>query len=209
MAVIDHLVLAVADLSSGMDWFEEATGIRPVPGGSHDGKGTHNALVSMGACYLELLAPDPAQPAPDTARPFGIDDAIAGGETPCLVGFAVRPDVGETLDELADRLADAGHDPGPSHEMDRRTPDGGLLRWTLTFPSNRTVPFLVDWGTSPKPNETQPGGVELSDFSVAHPRPFDATARLAAIGLDVTVVTAESGEGLSATISGPDGDVVV
>ena len=37
---VDHLLLGVPDLEAGMKWFEEKTGVRPAPGGSHPGTGT-------------------------------------------------------------------------------------------------------------------------------------------------------------------------
>ncbi len=214
MAVIDHLVYAVEDLATAIDWFEDATGVRPAIGGSHDGRGTHNALVSLGECYLELLAPDPGQPDPPSSglpRPFGLDDVLApGAEGSTLIGFAVRADHGETIDELADRLADAGHDPGPVSEMSRITVNGDRLVWRLTFPTQRTLPFIIDWGDTPRPNTTQPGGVELTDFAIVHPRPFDMLGVVAALGLDITVTATESNDqrpGLRATISGDRGDL--
>ena len=214
MAVIDHLVYAVADLAISIDWFEKATGVRPALGGSHEGMGTQNALVSFGESYLELIAPDPLQPDPPSSglpRPFGLDDVLApGGEGAVLVGFAIRPDDGTTIDELADRMADAGHDPGPVHDMSRLTPDGDRLAWRLTFPTERTLPFIIDWGDSPRPNTTQPGGVELADFAIVHPRPFDVLGVFAALALDVTVTATESNNqraGLRATVTGARGDL--
>jgi catechol 2,3-dioxygenase-like lactoylglutathione lyase family enzyme len=214
MAVIDHLVYAVPDLATAIDWFEEATGVRPALGGSHDGMGTHNALVSLGECYLELIAPDPAQPDPPVSglpRPFGLDDVLAPrGEGSALVGFAIRPDDDETIDDLADRMADAGRDPGQVADMSRLTPGGDRLSWRLTFPTERTLPFIIDWGATPRPNTTQPGGVELADFAIVHPRPFDLLGVVAALGLEVTVAATESNDeraGLRATVTGDHGDL--
>jgi len=200
MAVIDHLVYAVADLTAGIDWFEQQTGIRPAVGGAHVGLGTHNALVSFGECYLEIIAPDPGQPDPDMPRPFGID----GRDGPGLVGFAVRPTDGETIGDLVDRCLDAGYDTGPISDLSRQTPNGDLLAWALTFPSSPTLPFIIDWGDTPLPSTTQPGGVKLEHFAVNHPMPFEVLGPLAALGLDIDVLAAERGA-LSATITGPGG----
>ncbi|MDA3031919.1 MAG: VOC family protein [Actinomycetota bacterium] len=200
MAVIDHLVYAVADLNAGIDWFEQQTGIRPAMGGAHVGLGTHNALVSFGECYLEIIAPDPGQPDPEMPRPFGIDDL----DDPGLVGFAVRPADDETIEDLVDRCFDTGYDPGPINDMSRQAPNGDLLAWVLTFPSSPTLPFIIDWGDTPLPSTTQPGGVELESFAVHHPLPFSVMGPLAALGLDIVVVAA-SRAALTATITGPGG----
>ena len=125
-------------------------------------------------------------------------------DDPGLVGFAVRPADDETIEDLVDRCFDTGYDPGPINDMSRQAPNGDLLAWVLTFPSSPTLPFIIDWGDTPLPSTTQPGGVELESFAVHHPLPFSVMGPLAALGLDIVVVAA-SRAALTATITGPGG----
>lgn len=190
------------ELDSAIDAFEREWGVRPAFGGRHVGRGTHNALVSFGTSYLELIAPDPTQPEPNAARPFGIDDL----DDARFVTFAVRPDAhrGETLDSLVGACVDVDHDPGAVVEMSRRTPDGHLLEWRLTFPTmthDGLIPFLIDWGSTAHPAASAPVGVSLGSLSGRTTDPARANAVLRALGLSEFAAGTDQGPpGLAAEL---------
>jgi hypothetical protein len=203
---VDHLVYAVADLEVGIAEIERLLGVRAESGGKHTGRGTHNALLSLGGgSYLEIIAPDPEQAAPATARPFGLDRL----REPRLVTWAVRvPDIEKRVDEARK----AGYDPGAVLPMSRKLPDGGELRWRLTANAEPAgdgiVPFLIQWGPGKHPSESAPAGAHLADLQAEHPRPNAVNPMLEAIGAELTV-TESARPALIATIEGPKGTVVL
>jgi hypothetical protein len=205
MAVLDHLVFAVSDLDAGRRWLRDATGVAPAIGGAHPGRGTHNALASVGSAYVELIARDPEQPDPDGPLPFGLDGFDGDG----LVAFAVRPDDGESIDDIVGRARAGGYDPGQVLSMSRRRPDGFELNWRNTLPpavAGGVVPFLIDWGSTDMPSATAPGGLELTSFGMRHPEPDAIRAAHEAMGFAVDVGADESA-GLFATLRGTAGTV--
>ena len=203
---VDHLVYAVADLDAGIAEIERLLGVKAAPGGKHTGRGTHNALLSLGGgSYLEIIAPDPEQPAPAAPRPFGLDRL----REPRLVTWAVRvPDVEKRVEEARK----AGYDPGAVLPMSRKLPDGEELRWRLAVNAEPAgdgiVPFLIQWEPGKHPSESAPGGVHLTDLQAEHPRPDEVKAILEAIGAELTV-TESARPALIATIEGPRGTVVL
>ena len=63
---IDHLVIAAPDLESGANHVADLLGVAPQGGGAHPRMGTHNRVMGMfGGMYLEVIAIDPAAPAPE------------------------------------------------------------------------------------------------------------------------------------------------
>jgi hypothetical protein len=203
---LDHLVYAVRDLEQGIASIERLIGVRAATGGKHTGRGTHNALLSLGTgSYLEIIAGDPDQPAPADPRPFGIDRL----REPRLVTWAVRvPDI----EERVETARASGYDPGPIVPMSRALPGGGELKWRLTLPRVRAgdglVPFLIDWEPGQHPSQTAPSGAMLVELQGEHPRPESVQPLLDAIGVDVSLVESAR-PALIATIEGPNGTVLL
>lgn len=53
---IDHVIFATRDLDAAAARIERELGLASLPGGRHEGLGTHNRIVPLGGGYLELLA---------------------------------------------------------------------------------------------------------------------------------------------------------
>jgi hypothetical protein len=185
LALVDHLVYAVPHLDSAAASLEKRLGIRASPGGRHEGRGTRNALIALGdRSYLEILGPDSEVLAPDRPRWFGVDRLTA----PRLAGWAAA---GKELESIVADAARGGVRLGAVETGSRRRPDGVLLSWLVTDPTpavgDGIVPFFIDWGESPHPSETAPGGVTLVGLRAEHPDPEKVGKMLAAIGVALDV----------------------
>ena len=214
-AELDHLVVGCLDLDAARAEFERLLGIPAQGGGAHEGRGTRNALWGLdggarGAVYLEVIGPDPDQPAP-RELPFGmslpeIRARLAAG--PCLLTWKARCD---DIDARAARAAAAGVPLGPVEPMRR-----GDLRWRLTMaPDERAlfqgaVPGLIQWpeGVTPPGALMAGSGLRLTEFAR---RPDAAAARaLATLGLAEALPEADlAGAALRAVIETPTGRVVL
>src|SRR5262245_62386791 len=181
--MIDHIVLAVADLAEAVADFERRTGIRAVAAGSHSDIGTANSLVGLGdALYLEIIRPDPEQADPALPRPFGIDALTASQ----VATWCIRP---PELDRWIAQAVERGYDPGTPQAMSRRTPDGVVLTWRVTpgDPADGIVPFLIDWGTTAHPTTGALPTLPLVSLHAEHPTPERVQHKLRALDLDLPV----------------------
>ena len=63
--------------------------------------------------------------------------------------------------------------------------------WKFTDPhvvvAGGLVPFFIDWGASPHPAASAPGGASLSALRGEHPNPAGAAALLRSLGLELPV----------------------
>lgn len=185
IARVDHVIVSIDSLERGMAMLEQVTGVAPIKGGVHPGRGTQNALLSLGpTTYLELLAPNPA----DSAGP-GVVAAMAEYRDLVPSGWAVHTTDAESLHAAlsADGTALSELRPGS-----RATSAGDTLRWITFAPpalaDEWLLPFFIEWvAPTPHPATTTPAGCTLAAMTLASPQPDSLRATLARLGLDVTV----------------------
>src|SRR5215470_3618673 len=102
-SLLDHILLGCSDLDRGIAFVEERTGVRAAFGGVHPGRGTQNALLSLGTRrYLEIIAPDPQQ---SGAPVLQEDRDLRKLAEPRLLGWAAHPG---DIQALAAKLAEVG-----------------------------------------------------------------------------------------------------
>jgi Glyoxalase-like domain len=140
---IDHVMICVPDLPQGIEQYHKM-GFNIYPGGTHPGKGTHNAIAFLQDDYVELLAiHDQAEhQAAERRGTWGADlaDFIAAGG-------GIRFVVLESDDLAADVAAmrSRGVEVSEAIEGGRRTPAGQQLRWKAAMlgPGNPLPVFFI------------------------------------------------------------------
>lgn len=189
---LDHLLVGAPALDDGIAWLEERTGVRAAMGGSHPGLGTWNALASLGPRqYIEIIAPDPAQPGVPTFYVPGLRDFPG----PRVATWAAR---GESLETLVARLP-ANFACEAPRRGSRVRPDGTRLAWTLAFPQDRrhgayggVLPFLIEWESEgAHPGGAAPPGLRLRALSLRHPEARALEIALRGLDMDAGVRAAD------------------
>ena len=203
--MLDHILLGCSDLDRGIAFVEKHTGVRAAFGGVHPGRGTRNALLSLGEKhYLEIIAPDPQQSgAPDHYSLQKLTE-------PRLVGWAAHPG---DLNQFAIRLRDAdiafdGPNPGS-----RKRPDDRLLQWkTLNLKDDRDglLPFFIEWSADTiHPSVDAPAGCKIVHFALSAPNIVELIRLCTQLGLAATIAPPTASPHLLATISGPKGELAL
>lgn len=200
--LLDHILLGCNDLQRGIDFVEQRTGVRAAFGGVHPGRGTQNALLSLGERrYLEIIVPDPGQP--DAKNPLALH--LRKLSEPVIVGWAAHPG---DLGSFAKKLYDAGVALEGPTSGSRRRPDGKTLSWkTLNLKDDRggLLPFFIEWSADSKhPSEDAPHGCQLESLSAISTNPDGLLKVLKTLGLEMSVARGEKEQLLAKLSSSKD-----
>jgi hypothetical protein len=210
---LDHLVVAARTLEEGAAWVEGRLGVATVPGGKHARMGTHNRLLSLGgSAYLEVIAIDPAAPAPEWPRWFGLDrpevrSALA--KSPRLLHWVCR-----TAD------LDAAHAVAPEAFGTVMPFERGDYRWRITIPGDGAppmqgeLPTLIAWEGDRHPSDGLPAsGCVLRRLTVELPEGAASRAPLIRLGVlppvAVVLIAPCSSARLRAEIGCPGGTAML
>ncbi|MEH7827060.1 VOC family protein [Gemmobacter denitrificans] len=198
MLVFDHLALAAESLAEGVAHVEAALGVSLAGGGDHAVMGTHNRLLGLGDLYFEVIAINPAAPAPAHPRWFDLDR------------FSGRPRLTNWICRCADLEAEIT--PSPAGIGQPLAFARGDFRWRMAVPDNGVLPFdnafpaLIEWQGAAHPAQHLPEcGVRLSVLEIAHPEA--AALRMALQGRlsDPRVVVTEGAPAFQARFETPGG----
>ena len=168
---IDHFVWVADDLFRETTRFETIMGVKPIFGGIHEGRGTHNALLYLGhRCYLEVIAKDPDQ----SVRPWIM------GEFPDDAGLIHWAWASEDIERDREKCLGAGWSLGKIEEGQRTRTDSSILSWKLTDPDVKAYdfqPFLIQWSSGFHPADSLAPECQLQQITV-----FNSEGRLNQFG---------------------------
>jgi hypothetical protein len=202
---MDHLVFGVPDLARGIDLIEHRTGVRARFGGQHPGRGTHNALLSLGGRrYLEIIAIDPMQ-VEATGLLF---PELKDLSEPRLIAWAIAV---ENLVETARRARALNIDTIGPLAGSRAQADGSLLSWQtlrISGPRAEGLPFFIEWQKgAAHPSQHSPSGCTLGSFEVEHTDIEWMRRTLKGLGADANVVPSPLEVRLKARLQTQKGEV--
>lgn len=181
--LLDHIAVTAFSLEAGASFVREVLGVSPQPGGEHPRMGTHNLLLRLGDTrYLEVIAPDPAAPAPTRPRWFNLD-SLTPQSPAALSTWVVRTaDIRATAAAATEALGDV-------EPMSR-----GALSWFITIPADGRVPLdgvapaLIEWHTETHPAaRLEDHGLSLAKLEIFHPQPERVSRLLGSLELDAPV----------------------
>lgn len=161
--VIDHLILATANIDITAARLESDYGLISLPGGRHDGHGTGNRIVPIGDSYIEIMGiVDEAEAA---ASPMGAWLRQQTRKGDCIAGLCLRAESAR-FDAICDRL-DLRF-----LLMSRDAPNGITLHWRLAglaeTMSDPSRTFFIDWAVPPEQHPSRsfaPHRIEPVGFS--------------------------------------------
>ena len=117
---LDHIVIGAATVAEGVAYLQSELGATLPAGGEHPRMGTHNHLMQLSeSTFLEIIAINPAAPAPARPRWFGLDEPFVQAQLrqqPRLLTWVVN------TGDLAANHAPGTWQPGVVDHHPRRWP---------------------------------------------------------------------------------------
>ena len=202
---IDHIVLAVPELQSGITYLEKLTGAPCSPGGKHPDFGTHNALLKIGKDqYLEVIAADP-----DNPKEEKLWMGLSHIKEPRITRLAIKSN-----DMLSDSLwlKKMATELGTIKAGRRQRPNGSWLSWKLTLPQPdpviETIPFLINWGKSEHPANGLKGSCSLSNIALFTPQVNPLQRLIDQLNIQLNVLPADENK-IQITLKTPQGFIIL
>jgi hypothetical protein len=152
-SALDHIVVGASYLDEGIYWARQTLGVDAVRGGQHLTMGTHNALVKLSdTSYLELIAIDPALPAPAQPRWFTLGEAATAQRLkrrgPHLLSWVARTnDIQAANKVFGNHIADFKR---AQYRWQMALPEGGKLH------EGGAVPLVMEWRSVLHPCQALP-----------------------------------------------------
>ena len=202
--MIDHILYGVHDLDAEVGSLASTFGVSPSYGGQHVDLGTANHLLDLGEeAYLEIIGPDPAQPAPEGGRILGLDRMMSAG----VITWCARVDDIDAAVERANNLGFAYPEP---LRMERASAEG-TLSWRLALNDFENpgglAPLLIRWDEGVRhPSESAAKGLQLVSMHGQHPSPGRIEALIDGLGLDLEIRRGPQA-GLMVRVATPGGEV--
>jgi len=208
MLNIDHIMWGAPDLQTGIVEAQRLFAVTAAPGGVHPGLGTCNALLSLGRSrYLEIIAPDPAQPLTEFGR------RLADLPSCQVISWAAAASELSALVSRAQSLQWSVRGP---LDTSRRDDSGELLEWQLLFFRDHgfgnVVPFVIDWQSCQHPATVSPAAGALRELRLFSPQAVQLRQHFETLGLGLGLgltVTAAEQVGIAVDIEGENGLVTL
>ena len=203
---IDHLVFAVPELKSGIEYIQDLLQVSVYPGGRHLTFGTHNALIRIESnTYLEIIAPDPDNPRVDDLW-MGLSLVESPGK---LTRWAISSPIGNAI---LTELNKYNPELSKISEGLRKKEDGSILKWMLTPPAPHPLieicPFFIDWGNSIHPTSILPLECELQSLQLYSDNAIQVNRLNNALDIEIEVLQSSQSR-IEAHLHSPKGEIIL
>jgi hypothetical protein len=202
MIQLDHLVIAAKTLEAGVAYVQDALGIELTHAGRHLQQGTHNKVLRLNDCYLEVIAPDPDSSITPPWFGLGHKEVLESLQTPRLLTWVARSDDIHTLVKKV------------NYPVTVQAAQRDHLRWQFSFTSDGNLlgdgllPYLIQWESESAFYSLPESGYSLLGLEGTHPQAEQLNSVLSNLGLEHVLSIKPGHIKLTAVLQTPKGQKV-